>query len=375
MNIPFFTPRYLQQARELRIAARKLFHYHCDLWSQEQQASATAALQQLDLALQKKEHSLILAAQEKVEQFFEQLIPERPHRALAENVEAIIIAVVLALGIQAYFLKPFKIPTGSMQPTLYGMTGVSEMTPLPNPVMRVVNFLRLGRSYLNTVANQEEEVLSLKEKTFLNFFTFTTITTTRETHTVFAPQDVLMRDFEVRPGRLYAPGEPIVRGYIQAGDQIFCDRLTYAFRKPQAADVFVFITTGIQRIEMTLPAGASSQYYVKRLAGLPGQTLRIDPPQLFVNGERATEPSFQRVMAAQEGYRGYSNRCDYGPSPLYLSSPLDQFTVPPQSYFALGDNSYNSSDSRYWGIVPEQNVIGRALFVYWPFSHRWGLIR
>jgi len=41
----------------------------------------------------------------------------------------------------------------------------------------------------------------------------------------------------------------------------------------------------------------------------------------------------------------------------------------------MGDNSYNSSDSRYWGIVPERNVIGRGYFVYWPFSERWGFIR
>ncbi len=375
MNIPFLTPRYLKQARELRIAAQKLFHYHRDLWTQDQQAAAAAALKNLTEALQKKEKALIHAAQENVEKLFEKLLPKRPHHALAENIEAIVIAIVLALGIQAYFLKPFKIPTGSMQPTLYGMTGVPETEDLPSPILRIVNFVQLGRSYLNTVADKEEEVLALKEKTFLNFFTFTTISTTRGTHTVFSPQDVLMRDFDVHPGRIYEPGEPIVRGYIQAGDQIFCDRLTYAFRKPRASDVFVFITTGIQRIEMTLPPGASSQYYVKRLAGLPGQTLRIDPPQLFIDGEKATQPPFKRVMSACEGYRGYSNRCDYGPSATYLGSPLDEFTVPPQSYFALGDNSFNSSDSRYWGVVPEQNVIGRALFVYWPFSHRWGLIR
>lgn len=370
----FFTPHYLQQARELRLAARKLFHYHCDLWSKEQQILAKTALAEFDLALKKKEKPLILATQEKVETLFKDLIPERPHRVLAENIEAIVIAVVLALGIQAYFLKPFKIPTGSMQPTLYGMTGVSETTPPPLLPMRLINFIRLGRSYLNTVADREEEVLSLKEKTFLNFFTFTTITTNQGSHTLFAPQDVLMRDFEIRPGRVYAAGEPIVHGYIQAGDQIFCDRFTYAFRPPQAADVFVFITTGIQRIEMTLPPEASSQYYVKRLAGLPGQTLRITPPQLFIDGEVASLPPFQRVMAACEGYRGYSNRCDFGPLPLYLNSPIDEFTVPPQSYFALGDNSFNSSDSRYWGVVPEHNVVGRALFVYWPFSARWGFI-
>jgi signal peptidase I len=49
--------------------------------------------------------------------------------------------------------------------------------------------------------------------------------------------------------------------------------------------------------------------------------------------------------------------------------------VPAHGYFALGDNSYNSYDSRYWGPVPEENLVGRGLFVYWPFNRHWGLIR
>ena len=69
---------------------------------------------------------------------------------------------------------------------------------------------------------------------------------------------------------------------------------------------------------------------------------------------------------------GYSNP---GFPAQYLTTPTERFTVPPHSYFALGDNSYNSSDSRYWGIVPEKNVIGRGFVVYWPFSSRWGFIR
>ena len=371
----FFTPRYLTQARELRIAAHKLFQYHCDLWSEAQRERATSALQQLDRALKTKRPEAIATAKAEVESLFSQLVPPRRHHALAENVEAIIIAVVLALGIQTYFLKPFKIPTGSMQPTLYGMTGQPETTPPPSPIMRAIDFVRLGRSYLNTTAQQEEEVVSLEEKTLLNFFTFTTVTTSAGKHTLFSPRDVLLRDFNIRPGRLYSAGESIAHGYVQAGDQIFCDRFSYAFFKPKTADVFVFTTAGIQRIEMNLPPGASSQFYVKRLAGIPGTTLRIDPPNLFLNGDLASQASFKRVMAAEDGYRGYSNGSDYGSSSPYLGSPTDRFIVPSKSYFALGDNSYNSSDSRYWGVVPEQNVIGRALFVYWPFSSRWGLIK
>jgi hypothetical protein len=64
-----------------------------------------------------------------------------------------------------------------------------------------------------------------------------------------------------------------------------------------------------------------------------------------------------------------------GPAFRYLGNPEATFTVPPRSYFALGDNSYHSRDSRDWGGVPEINVAGRGLLVYWPFSERWGLIR
>jgi signal peptidase I len=282
------------------------------------------------------------------------------------------VAVALAVGIQAYFLKPFKIPTGSMQPTLYGMTGHPMSTPPPSPVTRLVDFVRMGRTHLSLKATSQEQVLGLNEKTKFNFFTFTEVITSIGSHTIFAPRDVLLRDFGVRPGRSYEAGENIVSGYVQAGDQVFVDRMTYQFRNPHRGNVFVFKTTGIRRIEMGLDPALGSQFYIKRLAGLSGDTLRIDSPTLFMNGSKATEAPFLRVMSCENGYRGYSNP---GYPAQYLNNPEETFTVPAHGFFALGDNSYNSSDSRYWGVVPEHNVIGRGFFVYWPFSERWGFIR
>jgi signal peptidase I len=110
-------------------------------------------------------------------------------------------------------------------------------------------------------------------------------------------------------------------------------------------------------------------FYIKRLAGLPGDALRIDPPRLYNNGNPADAFGFRRVMEAKDGYRGY------GLGAVYLAAPNSTFVVPLHGYFALGDNSYNSLDSRYWGSVPEEDLVGRGLLVYWPFNRHWGLIR
>ena len=384
----FFTPRYLKDASLLSEAASKTLHQHRDLLKDGEITSLQDLITALNKAIAAKDKSRIAGLTRDLEVGFSRAIPARPHATWAENIEAIAVAVALAVGFQAYFLKPFKIPTGSMQPTLYGMTGHPTAGPLPSPITRAVEFIRLGRTYLDLKTSVREEVLGLNEKTRLNFFTFTEVITTEGKHTVFAPQDVLMRDFGVTPpgwgrdgiyhqGRVYSAGETIVRGYVQAGDQVFVDRMTYQFRPPREADVFVFKTTGIPGIEDSLRRQnvEGSQFYIKRLAGMPGDTLRIDAPKLFLNGKEAMNEPFRRVMSCANGYRGYSNRSDGGGSFPYLGSPEETLPVPAHAYFALGDNSYNSSDSRYWGVVPEHNVIGRGFFVYWPFSSRWGFIR
>jgi len=377
-----FTPRFLKDALLLSEGASKTLHLHRDLLTQAEILKLQGLLGALDAAIFGKKRESVERAVSELESGFGGVIPARPHPVWSENIEAIVVAVALAVGFQAYFLKPFKIPTGSMQPTLYGMTGHPGTAPLPDPVTRAVEFVRLGRSYMDVKASTSEQVLDLQERTKLNFFTFTDVVTTAGRHTIFAPKDVLRNDFRVNPpgldrngiyheGRVYQPGESIVHGYVQAGDQVFVDRMTYQFRDPHGADVFVFTTTGIRGIEMNLDPSLGSQFYIKRLAGMPGQTLRIAAPELFLDGKEALKAPFRRVMSCENGYRGYSN-----PSAAqYLTTPEESFTVPPHAYFALGDNSYNSSDSRYWGIVPERNVIGRGFFVYWPFSERWGFIR
>jgi signal peptidase I len=177
----------------------------------------------------------------------------------------------------------------------------------------------------------------------------------------------LKHDFNVLPGRNYRRGETIARGAVDTGDQVFVDKCSYNFVKPHGGDVFVFRTKHIPAIPEDPETGAP--FYIKRLVGLPGDTLRIEPPKLYVNGKIAEGFGFARVMAAKSPYAGYALGRDY------LSTPKSTYAVPAHGYFAMGDNSYNSYDSRYWGAVPEENLVGRGLLVYWPFNRHWGLIR
>jgi signal peptidase I len=370
----FLTPRYRKEAKLVLRAARKLLRYRRDILPDKQIVSLREGITRLDVALRKNSREDITAATEKLHGLFDQAAPPPPLAGLRENTEVILVALVIALGVRAYFLQPFKIPTGSMQPTLYGVTGTQTVEPPPSWPVRAAQFVLRGRTYFDVTADQDDAVIGLREVTSFHFFTSTEIITRTRTYRVPAPLAVVRSDFKIHPGRPLRAGQPIARGYADSGDQLFVDKVTYNFLRPQPGDVFVFRTTGIRRIEAGIAPGMGSQYYIKRLAATGGQTLRIDPPNLYINGEPPAHPALLRVMSCRAGYAGYSNTSAGGGAFPILGSPDTQYTVPRGSYFALGDNSYHSSDSRYFGPVPEQNVVGRGLVVYWPFVGRWGLI-
>jgi len=82
-----------------------------------------------------------------------------------------------------------------------------------------------------------------------------------------------------------------------------------------------------------------------------------------------------RVESQQDGYDGYQlGGRDYRVAD-YLARYSNNVTLGKDRYFACGDNQFNSLDSRYWGSVPKKNLVGPAIFVYWPFSRHWGLAK
>lgn len=372
----FFQPKYVKQAREMAHGAEKLLRYRRDLLDTEVIQRIQALISDLRKAAASRNREKSEAVAARLDAACAKIAPPRPHAGWREHIEVLVVAIVIAAGIKAYILQPFKIPTGSMQPTLNGIIGYPQETKAPNPLVQVWQFIWNGRNYIDIVSETGgNEVIGMRKIQRLHFFTFTQLVMKDGQRTVYAPPETLLRDFGVRPGKIYNAGDVIARGYIDTGDQVFVDKVSYHFRAPKRGDVFVFKTTGIRKIEAGLEPGMGSQFYIKRLAGLPGDQLRIAPPQLYVNGKPASEPGMARVARAQDGYRGYSNGSAVGGHFEFLGSPDATFTVPSHSYFALGDNSFNSSDSRHWGIVPERNVVGRGLVVYWPFGQNFGGIK
>lgn len=351
-----------------------------------------------------------------------------PRGTIGENVEFFVVAAIVILGIRTYFAQPFKIPTNSMWPTYYGMTGENHMSAdeVPGTVEKWFRLAAFGAQRKSVEAPRAGEVSAaffssgqmaytvqpdrtwlvipteVKEYTFfvdgvpatvrvpLDFGDFDRMVT----ETYFGDQAAFAAHWKrqmqagkveesmvkqnaatggfvpVRRmplGRTVKAGDSLLRFDLLTGDQLFVDRMSYHFVRPSPGQGFVFRTGNIAGI-------GQDQYYIKRLIGTPGDTLEIREPGLFRNGKPITGSDAFDANAKRTGlYRGYFNGSpSVGANYLKAGETL---TVPPDGFFAMGDNSGNSQDGRYWGFVPLKDAIGRPLVIYYPFTKRWGPAR
>ncbi len=134
---------------------------------------------------------------------------------------------------------------------------------------------------------------------------------------------------------------------LAVGDRLLVEKVTRRFGLPHRGDVVVFDP----------PATAHSHAgdaWIKRVIGLPGETLAIRDGSVFVNGRRLSEP--------------YTHEIATYPAPDWDRLGMPGGRVLPGTVFVLGDNRNNSADGHVWGALPVENIIGRSLFRYWPLD-------
>ncbi|HMO49781.1 MAG TPA: signal peptidase I [Kiritimatiellia bacterium] len=290
------------------------------------------------------------------------VMPPAKHPRARENIEILVVAIAVAMAFRTFFVQPFRIPTGSMQPTLNGITyteqskrGLMDYFPLS-----VVPFLLFGERYVEVKAQASGLVDFRDEYTEESYV----VRIAGVPHVIHKdmPRYVEVRSSVVQKGDVLAGGRK------QLGDHIFVNRMRYNFAPPARGDVFVFSTREIRH-----PDIRPDNYYIKRLVGMPGESLRIQPPYLIADGQPVTEPpAFQRQVEG-EGYDGYTLVGDT-PIPALLRRPTDTVVLGPDEYLPLGDNTRASLDGRFFGGVKRDSIVGPAVMVYWPFTKRWGLI-
>jgi len=405
-----FAPRRIKQSAEFRKGVEKFVNYKRHLLAPGRHKEIQRGLGELRaLEISKASPEELKAKQNVLEELARSSVPASALRRqgwFAENVDVLFTAVVIALGIRAFFLQPFKIPTGSMQPTLNGFIGkpIAESEEFPGFAQRTLERVWNGRTYADVRATRDDVIEKISETSILLFFTTTRLhMRSGDVISIPGPKAVALHqsglgelaarrvgwgDPRVDPPPIpVKAGEILARASIQGGDQLLVDKMSYHFRPPRRGEVFVFGTKGIKGIENSdsYRPEFGSQHYIKRLAAVPDDTVEIRPDgELWINGARAGGHGFDLVMSKEDGYNGYIIPLHQPGPPVPNPFILKEGDYPAfwtgarnaqPAYWALGDNQRSSADSRYWGPVPEMNLVGPALFVYWPLGNHFGLIR
>src|SRR6059036_1146364 len=186
------TSRHVKHSRLLLRHARKYLRYKDDRLSTSDREQIVADMKSLGEALHRRDHERVHSTADALDKTLHRLTPVNWESHWRENCEVILVAIVVAVGIRSYFLQPFKIPTGSMQPTLNGIIGHPMTSPPPNILQQVAEFVLRGRNYINVVAGEDDEVMQIQRQKFFFFFTWSRI--------VFQHQ---------KPIRVYCPPEQL----------------------------------------------------------------------------------------------------------------------------------------------------------------------
>ncbi len=384
MLIQWFLSGTVRRAVELRQHVGRLLNEQRDLLAPEAVTQIDAASSELQSvigsACSKKE---LEEAAAKFVTVADRWLKPYPSPGIRDNVKEFFVAATVILAFTTFFLQLTKIPTGSMQPTLFGITETDlradPNAQFPGFLTRTYRYWSAGVSYYRLTAKTDGVVEEIEPaKLVLPFIKKQRVRFAGQWYTLWFPPDDLEKRAGLQRGQAFRAGEDFVRAEVVSGDHLLVDRLTYNFRRPERGEIIVFKTKGIRGL-------VQDQLYIKRMVAMPGERVRIgDDRHLRINDVRldAATLRFENVygFTASTGrwkYIGHVNQAVANRLTQAMLAPrfengTAEVQVPDDQYLAMGDNTLNSLDSRAWGGLPESNIIGKCWFVYWPFTARFG---
>lgn len=155
---------------------------------------------------------------------------------------------------------------------------------------------------------------------------------------------------------------------LAVGDFILVNKFTYGIRLPVVGTKIVDVAEPKNGEVMVFIPPHQDVYFIKRVVGIPGDTVRYQDKTLYINGKRQNQtfvaqipPVNPRVLQYREKLGNVEHLIQRNP---YRETSVDEWVIPEGHYFMMGDNRDQSSDSRYWGLVSEHNIVGRAVAIW-----------
>ena len=333
------------------------------------------------------------------------LLRQYPFPRWRENIEVLLVTGAVVLAIRTFIFQPMAIPSGSAQPTLFGITQspdewamrqggprIDTQLVIPGALGRFVDKWWSGISYIHVVAKRSGALSHISQpRMILPFVQRQTFVVGGETYSVTYSSSFgnICERAALRPDMEFRAGDDIIKMRVTSGDHLFVNRVIYNFRKPRRGDIIVFETQDI--LKSLRPDGTRSivadTHYIKRLVGLGGETVRIgNDRHLVIDGTRldASAPGFENVYSFDpklpprpNHFSGHvnghvGNQVGHPGLAVLFPDETTEFHVRPGFLLPMGDNTLNSADGRSWGDVPQEKVVGRSSFVFWPITERFG---
>jgi len=155
---------------------------------------------------------------------------------------------------------------------------------------------------------------------------------------------------------------------LEVGDFILVNKYAYGVRLPVIGTKIVEVSEPVNGEIMVFIPPHQDEYFIKRVVGIPGDRVRYQDKTLYINGERQNQTFVAQIPPVNPKYLLYREKLGEVEHIIqknpYRETKVNEWVIPEGHYFMMGDNRDQSSDSRYWGLVSEENIVGKAIAIW-----------